>query len=118
MAALSRLVPAVSAHPLARAAVSEFGGLHLEVAGTPPVLVYPADEHLDPEAALTASREVDEALAPIALVADGWPTTVVTTSTGRTLAVRGGRVHPLGPNVVSGLTSLLLGPTPDTGVPA
>ncbi len=96
VARLHEEVPLTAPHAAARAALEEVGGLVLTAPGRPAVHLLPAAHRFDPVGADLAAEALAEPVAPVAVVADDWPTELFQGVSGAVVAAQVGEGYRVG----------------------
>lgn len=96
VARLHEEVPLTAPHDTARGALQELGGTVLTAPGRAAVHVLPAAHRFDPVGADLAAEVLAEPVAPVAVVADDWPTELFQGVSGAVVAVQVGEGYRVG----------------------
>lgn len=107
VARLHEEVPLSAPHETARAALLEIGGTVLTPPGRPAVHVLPAVHRFDPVGADLAAEALAEPVAPVAVVADSWPTELFQGASGAVVAVQVGEGYRVGSTLDEALCTVV-----------
>lgn len=107
VARLHEEVPLTAPHETARGALLEVGGTVLTAPGRPAVHLLPAAHRFDVVGADLAAEVLAEAVAPVAVQADDWPTELFQGASGAVLAVQVGAGYRVGASLDEAVCTLL-----------